>query len=193
MKNCPVLVGFRGESGDSAGQGTPIVYSVQRGGGCRWPWRVGQGPRAALMPTASCRPGRPGVSIADNARGRRAGTGRRGRSSRGQARLPAPTQTKSGRGLGSWRPSRHLGRLGGARRLEAGALSNSAAWQPERGRQGPRAPGVMTRRPEARGGESILDANGRGSRGFVTGCTGRGRPHPNARRPGPRRSSWISP
>lgn len=52
---------------------------------------------------------------------------------------PPPRQTKSGLGLGSWRPSRHLGRPGGggSRAGKAGALSNSAtatagqaaAWQ----------------------------------------------------------------
>lgn len=71
-------------------------------------------------PAAARRRERASPSIADNAHSVR-GPGRlsRGRDWQRPAApgarhsSPPPRQTKSGLGLGSWRPSRHLGRLGG--------------------------------------------------------------------------------
>lgn len=43
---------------------------------------------------------------------------------------------------------------------------------------------MMTRKPAERQRESILDANGRGGRGFLKVSTGTGRPPPRPRDPG---------
>ena len=151
-----------GEAGDSSGQVTPTVCQcqpllcVERGGVCG-PGELARAPssvhahcflqtqraglhearettRLGVRTTAGAEPRRQCAQCAGTGRPRGGRDWQRPAAPGARRSSPPPRQTKSGLGLGSWRPSRHLGRpVGGALSgRQAGALSTPPLPPPAR-------------------------------------------------------------
>lgn len=139
--------GALGRVGGRAPSSTHALSFLQMQGGPVGPAAGGQGENQ----TALCEHRRQCAQCAGTREGPSRGRDWQRPAAPGARRSsPPPHQTKSGLGLGSWRPSRHLGRLGGPLQQEGGGFVKLRHCHHRPGR------GLATREQEA-GLEGVRD------------------------------------